>query len=82
LFVRVGTRTFGILMTIPGGSTAAAFKPNFVMVANAIVPKLRTCKSPVSRRVGVGEGTLERERPKRFRSGNRHPSQCRLAADC
>ena len=41
LFVRVGTRTFGVLITIPGGSTAAAFKPHFVMVANAIVPKLR-----------------------------------------
>jgi hypothetical protein len=41
LFVRVGARTFGVLIDIPKGSTAAAFKPNFVMVANAIVPKLR-----------------------------------------
>jgi hypothetical protein len=41
LFVRVGPRTFGVLMDIPVGSTAAAFKPNFVTVANAIVPKLR-----------------------------------------
>ena len=41
LFVRVGPRTFGVLMEIPAGSTATAFKPTFVMVANAIVPKLR-----------------------------------------
>ena len=41
LFVRVGPRTFGVLINIPSGSTAAAFKPTFVTVANAIVPKLR-----------------------------------------
>lgn len=41
LFVRVGPRTFGVLMDIPAGSTAASFKPNFITVANAIVPKLR-----------------------------------------
>ena len=41
LFVRVGGRTFGVLIEIPVGSTAAAFKPNFITVANAIVPKLR-----------------------------------------
>lgn len=41
LFVRVGARTFGILMTIPAGTTAAAFKPKLIMVANEIVPKLR-----------------------------------------
>jgi hypothetical protein len=41
LFVRVGPRTLGVLMDIPAGSTAAAFKPTFITVANAIVPKLR-----------------------------------------
>lgn len=41
LFVRVGPRTFGVLMEIPVGSTAIALKPNFITVANAIVPKLR-----------------------------------------
>ena len=41
LFVRVGSRTFGVLIDIPVGSTAAAFKPTFITVANAIVPKLR-----------------------------------------
>ena len=41
LFVRVGARTFGLVITIPVGSTAAAFKPNVITVANAIVPKLR-----------------------------------------
>lgn len=41
LFVRVGARTFAILMTIPAGTTVAAFKPNFIMVAKEIVPKLR-----------------------------------------
>jgi hypothetical protein len=41
LFVRVGARTFGLLITIPVGTTAAAFKPNFIAVANQIVPKLR-----------------------------------------
>jgi hypothetical protein len=41
LFVRVGMRTFGVLITIPADSTAAAFKPNFVTVANAVIPKLR-----------------------------------------
>jgi len=41
LFVRVGTRTFGVVITIPVGSTAAASKPHFIAVAEAIVPKLR-----------------------------------------
>ena len=41
LFVRVGSRTFVVLITIPADSTVTAFKPNFVMVANAVVPKLR-----------------------------------------
>ena len=41
LFVRVGPRMFGLLIDIPSGSTAAAFKPTFITVAKAIVPKLR-----------------------------------------
>ncbi len=41
LFVRVGSHTFGVLMEIPSGSTAAAFKPNFIAVANAVTPRLR-----------------------------------------
>ena len=41
LFVRVGPRTFGVLIEIPPGSTATAFKPTFITVAKAIVPKLR-----------------------------------------
>ena len=41
MFVRVGSRTFGVLIDIPSGSTAAAFKPTFITVANAVVPKLR-----------------------------------------
>jgi hypothetical protein len=41
LFVRVGPRTFGVLIDIPAGSTAAAFMPTFITVANAVVPKLR-----------------------------------------
>jgi hypothetical protein len=41
LFVRVGSRTFGVLIDIPAGSTATAFKPTFVTVARAVVPKLR-----------------------------------------
>lgn len=41
LFVRVGPRTFAVLLNIPSGSTAAAFKPTFIAVANAVVPKLR-----------------------------------------
>ena len=41
LFVRVGPRTFAVLLNIPSGSTAAAFKPTFITVANAVVPKLR-----------------------------------------
>ena len=41
LFVRVGPRTFGVLMDIPVGSTASAFKPTFITLAKAIVPKLR-----------------------------------------
>lgn len=41
MFVRVGPRTFGILMDVPVGSTAAAIKPKLVELAKAIVPKLR-----------------------------------------
>jgi hypothetical protein len=41
MFVRVGPRTLGILMDVPVGSTAAAMKPKFVELAQAIVPKLR-----------------------------------------
>ena len=41
LFVRVGPRTLGVLMDIPSGSTAASFKPTFIEVAKAVVPKLR-----------------------------------------
>ena len=41
LFVRVGPRTFGVLIDIPVGTTATAFKPTFITVANAVVPKLR-----------------------------------------
>jgi hypothetical protein len=41
MFVRVGARTFGVLMEIPAGRTAASFKPSFIAVAMAIVPKLR-----------------------------------------
>ena len=41
LFVRVGPRTFGVLIDIPVGSTATAFKPTFITVAKAVVPKLR-----------------------------------------
>jgi hypothetical protein len=41
MFVRVGPRTFGILMDVPVGSKAAAVKPRFVELAKAIVPKLR-----------------------------------------
>lgn len=41
LFVRVGPRTFGVLIDIPSGSTATAFKPTFITVANAVVAKLR-----------------------------------------
>ena len=41
LFVRVGPRTFGVLIDIPVGSTATAFKPTFITVAKALVPKLR-----------------------------------------
>lgn len=41
MFVRVGPRTFGILMDVPVGSKAAAIKPQFVELAKAIVPKLR-----------------------------------------
>ena len=41
LFVRVGPRTFGVLIDIPSGSTATEFKPTFITVAKAIVPKLR-----------------------------------------
>lgn len=40
-FVRTGSRTFAVLLTIPVGSTTAAFKPTLVAVANAIVPNLR-----------------------------------------
>ena len=41
LFVRVGPRTFGVLIEIPVGNTATAFKPTFITVAKTIVPKLR-----------------------------------------
>ena len=41
MFVRVGPRTFGILMDVPVGSKAAAIKPKLVELAKAIVPKLR-----------------------------------------
>jgi hypothetical protein len=41
LFVRVGARTFGMMVTVPVGSTTAAMKPSIIEVANAIVPKLR-----------------------------------------
>jgi len=41
LFVRTGSRTFAVLLTIPVGSTTATFKPTLVAVANAVVPKLR-----------------------------------------
>jgi hypothetical protein len=41
LYVRVGARSFVIMIIIPVGTTAAAFKPNFIAVANQIVPKLR-----------------------------------------
>jgi len=41
LLVRVGSRTFVVVITIPVGSTAAAIKPTFVTVANAIATNLR-----------------------------------------
>ena len=41
LFVRVGSRTFAVLVNIPVGSTTAAFKPTILEVANDIVPRLR-----------------------------------------
>jgi hypothetical protein len=41
LFVRVGPHTLGVLMDIPVGSTATAFKPVFIDVAKAVLPKLR-----------------------------------------
>jgi hypothetical protein len=41
MFVRVGPRTVGILMDVPAGSKAAAIKPKFIELAQAIVPKLR-----------------------------------------
>jgi hypothetical protein len=41
LYVLVGKRSFALLIDIPAGSTAAAFKPTFITAANAIVPKLR-----------------------------------------
>lgn len=41
MFVRVGPRTFGILVDVPVGSKAAAIKPKLVELAKAIVPKLR-----------------------------------------
>jgi hypothetical protein len=41
LLVRVGSRTFVVLITIPVGSTAAAIKPTFIAVANAIATQLR-----------------------------------------
>ena len=41
LFVRVGSRTLVVVVTIPQGSTTAAFKPTIIEAANSIVPKLR-----------------------------------------
>ena len=41
LLVRVGSRTFVVVVTIPVGSTTAAFKPTIIEVANGVVPKLR-----------------------------------------
>jgi hypothetical protein len=41
LFVRVGARTLGMLVTVPVGKTTAAIKPDMIHIANAIVPKLR-----------------------------------------
>ena len=41
LFVVVGKRTLVVMMPIPSGTTVAAFRPNFIDVAKAIVPKLR-----------------------------------------
>jgi hypothetical protein len=41
LFVRVGGRTFAVLVNIPQGTTTAAFKPTIVEVANMVVPKMR-----------------------------------------
>lgn len=41
LFVSVGGHTFVVVMDIPAGSTASAFKPNFIAVAKEIGPKLR-----------------------------------------
>ena len=41
LFVRAGTHTLTIQMSVPFGSTAAAIKPNTIALANALVPKLR-----------------------------------------
>jgi hypothetical protein len=41
LFVRVGGRTFVVLVNIPAGSTTKAFKPTIIELANGIVPKLR-----------------------------------------
>ena len=41
MFVRVGPRTFAILIDVPVGSKAAAVKPKAVELAQALVPKLR-----------------------------------------
>lgn len=41
LFVRTGSRTFGLMITVPVGSTTAAIKPTVVSAANDIVAKLR-----------------------------------------
>jgi hypothetical protein len=41
LLVRVGSRTFVVVITIPVGSTAASIKPTFVAVANAVATQLR-----------------------------------------
>ena len=41
LFVRVGKRTFAVLVNVPAGTTTAAFKPAIIDVAKAIAPKLR-----------------------------------------
>jgi hypothetical protein len=41
LLGRIGTHTFGIQLTVPAGSTVSATKANTIIVANAIVPKLK-----------------------------------------
>jgi hypothetical protein len=41
LFVRVGKRTFAVLVNVPAGTTTAAFKPAIIDVAKEIAPKVR-----------------------------------------